>query len=368
MPVVNYDWDEIEDNVAEEFDDTGTTIAEYTNEPRLHGNVISQRRNGADSVYHYDGQGSTLALTNAAGDVTDTYANSAFGEVTERTGNTVNPFQFGGQKGYYRDEETGEYEVRRRPLSSKHGRWLSNDPLFALWQQSPLAVMTLTNRPLSRGLTFGGYLYAANNPIHFVDPSGLVAECAVDCKGKELTEKLCIIYWGSGTLEEKDLKLEKINEIWKQCCVKFVVEESVNVGDDELKKGFPDDGVFDDAKEDHNTFMYKANKRVKPKNSYTCTFINVFKNPKLSGAEEQGGYFQPKHVPEISDLIVFDPAKLSKEFPIDLVLAHELGHMLKLDHCNKVDPKCDDSSLMHSTPSGTNLSESECKKANFKFK
>ena len=29
MPTVNYDWDELEDNIVEEFDDVGATIAEY---------------------------------------------------------------------------------------------------------------------------------------------------------------------------------------------------------------------------------------------------------------------------------------------------------------------------------------------------
>ena len=122
MPVVNYLWNPLNDNIVREFDDAGTVIAEYTTESNQFGNVVSQRRNGQDSVYHYDGQGSTVALTNANGDVTDTYAYSAFGEVTAQTGNTVNPFQYIGMKGYYRDIETGEYEVRRRTLSLR-ARW-----------------------------------------------------------------------------------------------------------------------------------------------------------------------------------------------------------------------------------------------------
>lgn len=47
MTIVNYDWDEDEDNIVEEYDDTGATIAEYTTEPDLFGNVISQRLGGS---------------------------------------------------------------------------------------------------------------------------------------------------------------------------------------------------------------------------------------------------------------------------------------------------------------------------------
>ena len=58
---VYFDWDEIEDNVDEEFDENGNSIAEYTTEPDFHGNVISQLRGGVTSTLHTDGLGSTLA-------------------------------------------------------------------------------------------------------------------------------------------------------------------------------------------------------------------------------------------------------------------------------------------------------------------
>ena len=38
-----------------------------------------------ESQFHYDAQGSTLAVTDDNQTVTDTFAYSAFGEVTERT-------------------------------------------------------------------------------------------------------------------------------------------------------------------------------------------------------------------------------------------------------------------------------------------
>lgn len=64
MTIVNYDWDD-EDNIVEEYDDAGTSVAEYTTEPNRFGNVISQRRGSQDSYFHFDGSGSTLTVTDA---------------------------------------------------------------------------------------------------------------------------------------------------------------------------------------------------------------------------------------------------------------------------------------------------------------
>ena len=162
MAVTNYFWDPVEDNVIEEYDDKGDTIARYTTQPTLHGEVISQERNGQTSYYHYDGEGNTLALTNDAGDVTDTFAYNAFGETTERTGSTVNPFGYKGALGYYTNSETDDIYVRARMYEPKIARWTSIDPL---WPE------TASN----------GFVYARNNPMRYVDPSGLK-----ELEGKDL--------------------------------------------------------------------------------------------------------------------------------------------------------------------------------------
>ena len=69
MSAVNYVWDEENDSLLEEVDDNGNVIVSYTNEPGPFGKVISQERNGVTSYYHYDGQGSTLALTDDNGNI-----------------------------------------------------------------------------------------------------------------------------------------------------------------------------------------------------------------------------------------------------------------------------------------------------------
>ena len=155
MPETNFFWDPLSDNILQERDESGAVTAEYTTEPGLYGNLISQNRGGVESQYHFDAIGSTLAVTDDTQHVTDTCAYSAFGEVTERTGGTEIPIQYVGQKQYYCDADTGEYGVRRRPLSARHARWHTVDPIG-----------------LAKGFR-SVYVYARNNPITTFDPSGL---------------------------------------------------------------------------------------------------------------------------------------------------------------------------------------------------
>jgi RHS repeat-associated protein len=153
-------WDPLSDNILQERDETGAVTAEYTAEPGLYGNIISQNRGGVESQFHYDAQGSTLAVTNDDQNVTDTFAYTAFGEVTERTGTTEVPFQFIGQKGYYTDGLTGEYLVRRRPYEPTRARWLAIDPIRQ-----------------KHGAYTSPYVYSSNSPCRLIDSSGLTPDC-----------------------------------------------------------------------------------------------------------------------------------------------------------------------------------------------
>ena len=138
MPTTYYEWDELDDVIVAERDENGSTIVEYTHEPGYHGQLISQRRNGHSYFYHYDPDGNTTALTDENGDVTDTYSYTAFGEVTERTGTTENPFQFRGAHGYYLDSFTGQYMTSGANYDPTRGRWLSANLLASLAQEMNL--------------------------------------------------------------------------------------------------------------------------------------------------------------------------------------------------------------------------------------
>jgi RHS repeat-associated protein len=160
MPETNFFWDPLSDNILQELDETGAVTAEYTTEPGLYGNLVSQNRGGQESQYHFDALGSTLALTVDDQQITHTYAYAAFGKEAEHTGSATNPFQYCGQNGYYNDEVAGEYWVRRRALIPSAARWKSVDPVILLEQ----------------------YCYVANHPTTFNDPSGLHQYCYISVR------------------------------------------------------------------------------------------------------------------------------------------------------------------------------------------
>ena len=148
MPDTNFFWDPLSDNILQERDETGAVTAKYTAEPGLYGNTISQNRGGVESHFHYDAQGSTLAMTDDNQNVTDTFAYTTFGEVTERTGTTEVPFQYVGQKGYYTDALTGQIMARRKPYSPSIGRWLA-DGVSELSHDRPNVYRYANNAPNS---------------------------------------------------------------------------------------------------------------------------------------------------------------------------------------------------------------------------
>jgi RHS repeat-associated protein len=86
--------------------------------------LISQTRNGSTSFYLQDGQGSTRALTNSAGAVTDIYSYTAYGEIYNPTGTTENNYLYTGQQF---DQSTGLYSLRARFYNPSWGRFLSQD-------------------------------------------------------------------------------------------------------------------------------------------------------------------------------------------------------------------------------------------------
>jgi len=82
--------------------------------------LVSQDRGGNEFFYHYDGLGSTRALSDASGSLTDTYDYEAFGEVLDQTGDTVNSYLFTGEQF---DVGLGQYYLRARYYDQGVGRF-----------------------------------------------------------------------------------------------------------------------------------------------------------------------------------------------------------------------------------------------------
>jgi RHS repeat-associated protein len=128
----------------------GSLLARYT-----YGLArLSQNRGGLVSHYHTDGLGSVRALTDVFAAVTDTYVYDAYGNQVAATGTTENPYRFAGEPF---DPNVGFYYLRARYYDPATGRFVSMDPA-AGDPQSPLSLHR--------------YLYANDNPVNFVDPTG----------------------------------------------------------------------------------------------------------------------------------------------------------------------------------------------------
>jgi len=150
-----------------------TVTCLYTLQPSAFGNLISQRRDAASSFYHLDALGSVCELTDISESVTNTYLYQAYGHLVASTGSTPNPFLWVGNVGYYFDADRLEYYIRQRHYDPAIARWLSKDPS--------------ANDPVQADVNL--YRYVHNNPLIYVDPSGLkdvttnVKTCKGDIKG-----------------------------------------------------------------------------------------------------------------------------------------------------------------------------------------
>jgi RHS repeat-associated protein len=146
-------WDEASQygDVILETDGDGDVLVSYV----LGGmNLLSQTHAGETSYFSRDALGSTRALTDASGTVTDTYSYTAFGELFAQSGSTTNSYLFTGQQ---LDAATGLYSMRARYYDPSVGRFLTRDT-YPVNYNDPVDL----NR----------YVYVANDPINAIDPSG----------------------------------------------------------------------------------------------------------------------------------------------------------------------------------------------------
>lgn len=118
-------------------------------------NLISQT--AASTISHWylgDGLGSTRILTDQSGTPANTYVYDAFGRVILQTGSIPNTYLFAGQQ---RDAITGLDYLRARYMNVGTGRFVGQDR----YPES-------TRIPAS----INRYVYAMNEPVTRIDPSG----------------------------------------------------------------------------------------------------------------------------------------------------------------------------------------------------
>ncbi len=113
--------------------------------------LISRTDSGGNQEYYlYDGLGSTTDLTDGSGNSTVGYGYDVFGAIRSQSGSSPNEFKFTGEQ----VDSSGLQYLRARYYDPAIGRFVGRDPIPAV----------------------NPYLYVGDNPVNYVDPSGLCHE------------------------------------------------------------------------------------------------------------------------------------------------------------------------------------------------
>lgn len=132
----------------------------------VYGHGLVSEQTGTDyTTYHYDLRGSTVALTDSTGLVTDTFSYAPYGELLSHNGTSDVVYLYNGRDGVITDDN-GLYYMRARYYHPELRRFLSEDEYAGRYDD-------IFNLNL--------YTYCEGNPIDFVDPSGNIpVETALD--------------------------------------------------------------------------------------------------------------------------------------------------------------------------------------------
>lgn len=138
-------------NLIAEADETKTIINYY-----IYGAGLLAMVTPADETYcyHFNATGSTVAMTDMGKTMVNKYAYTPFGTLANKEENIPQPFKFVGQYGVM-SESNGFYYMRARHYDPKVRRFISEDPIGF------------------EGGDLNLYAYAGNNPLMYIDPTGL---------------------------------------------------------------------------------------------------------------------------------------------------------------------------------------------------
>jgi RHS repeat-associated protein len=119
--------------------------------------LVGEETNSVFKTYHFDSRGSTVAITDASGNITDTFAYDTYGKCISRTGISKVIFGYNGRDGVVTDKN-GLIYMRARYYSPNMRRFINADIIAG---------------ELSNAITLNRYAYANGNPVSFIDPFGL---------------------------------------------------------------------------------------------------------------------------------------------------------------------------------------------------
>ena len=137
-------------------DENGKVITENSDEI-INGHAPLAKKSGAAYYYYiYNGHGDVVMLLDENDNTKNTYEYDPWGSITTQTETIDNSIKYAGE---YFDDETGLIYLRNRYYDPSVGPFISEDPIRdgANW-----------------------YVYANNNPVNYVDPTGLDAIVITD--------------------------------------------------------------------------------------------------------------------------------------------------------------------------------------------
>ena len=139
-----------------EIKDDKETITCY-----FYGNGLTAQDNGESYfVYHFNNVGSTMAVTDARGDVVEAYHYTPYGELVDGEYREDIPFLYNGQCGVTTDGN-GLYYMRARYYNIEIKRFMNQDVLLGT---------------LERVSSLNRYAYVEGNPVSYLDPFGLAIQ------------------------------------------------------------------------------------------------------------------------------------------------------------------------------------------------
>ena len=160
--------------------------------------LIGEETSGNFKTYHFDYRGSTVAITNANGTVTDTFEYDTYGKLKDRTGTTKTPFLYNGRDGVMYEDDTGLIYMRARYYSPALRRFVNAD---------------IVAGSIDNAATLNRYAYCNGDPASFVDPEGLKG---IDARGgNPIQQNAKKVYFGSEytALTINDVDCDKINDV-----------------------------------------------------------------------------------------------------------------------------------------------------------
>jgi len=165
------------------LDADGTPLHTFTHGPGIDEPLIMTRADGANYFYHADALGSITVLTDGNKEIVETYTYKAYGQPTikDSLGAVFDKSAFGNPYFFTArelDSESGLYYYRARYYDWNRGAFTQEDPIGIIDNSANL------------------YPYVINNPLAFIDPTGL---WGVGVIGSVSTEAGLVLAGAGGT-------------------------------------------------------------------------------------------------------------------------------------------------------------------------